>query len=159
MFVRVEVVRGWSGAAGEVGHLPLVLDGRSCECGSQGCWEKYASGSALILTAAQAGWQSSTAGPDILAAAEAGDARATGVVRSVAAHLVHGIRILSAAIDPGLVILGGGLGSDVRFVRFVNEAEQHQPVTPPRSHAPIRAATLGPYAGVIGAGDLARLRK
>ena len=37
--------------AGEFGHMQVVPDGRLCGCGHRGCWEQYASGTALVRDA------------------------------------------------------------------------------------------------------------
>ncbi|PRY44991.1 ROK family protein [Umezawaea tangerina] len=150
------VVRGVSGAGGEVGHLPLHPGGRACECGSSGCWEQYASGRALHRAAQVAGWYTETAGRDVLRAASAGDVVAAAAVAEVATHLVHGIVVLTAVLDSALVLLGGGLGSDPLFQPFVHAAASAATVTPPRRRIPIRPASLGVLAGVIGAADLSR---
>ncbi|MET1072126.1 MAG: ROK family protein [Umezawaea sp.] len=150
------VVRGLTGAGGEIGHLPLRPGGRVCECGARGCWEQYASGRALDRGARAAGWGGPTAGYDVLLAAGRGDQAATGVVGEVVADLVHGIAVLTAVLDPALVLLGGGLGSDPGFQVFVQAAASAATVTAPRARVPIGPASLGVLAGVIGAGDLAR---
>ena len=46
-----ELYRGRWGMAGEPGHYRVVPDGRLCGCGNRGCWEQYASGSALVAEA------------------------------------------------------------------------------------------------------------
>ncbi|MDB9920742.1 ROK family protein [Actinomycetota bacterium] len=46
-----ELFRGSHGAAGEVGHMGAVANGRLCGCGRKGCWEQYASGNALVRDA------------------------------------------------------------------------------------------------------------
>src|SRR5680860_1434009 len=45
------IFRGANGMAGEFGHMPVVPDGRRCECGNRGCWEQYSSGNALVREA------------------------------------------------------------------------------------------------------------
>ena len=99
--------RGAHRAAGEIGHLVYIPDGRPCPCGQRGCLERYASGSAL---AAQ--WPTSDGVPAPLAlfdAADAGDAVATAVrdefVRAVAAA----VRLLVLTCDVRRVVLGGGV--------------------------------------------------
>ena len=94
------LVRGWTGAGGEVGHVALKPLGRRCECGSRSCWEQYASGTALTRAARRAGWGAATASRDVLTAAASGDERASGVVLAHAGHLVHGLAILTAVLDP-----------------------------------------------------------
>jgi predicted NBD/HSP70 family sugar kinase len=99
--------RGSHRAAGEIGHLVYIPDGRPCPCGQRGCLERYASGSAL---AAQ--WPVDDDVPAPLAlfdSADAGDARAVAVrdefVRAVAAA----VRVLVLTCDVGRVVLGGGV--------------------------------------------------
>lgn len=99
--------RGAHRAAGEIGHLVYIPDGRPCPCGQRGCLERYASGSAV---AAQ--WPTSDGTPPPLAlfdAADAGDAKAVAVrdefVRAVAAA----VRLLVLTCDVGRVVLGGGV--------------------------------------------------
>ena len=154
--VNDQVVRGFRGAGGEIGHVPLQPGGRACECGSHGCWEQYASGRALHRAAQAAGWGTATAGHDVLRAARQGNPIAAKIVAEVAAHLVHGIMVLTAVLDPAQVLLGGGLGTDPLFQPFVQHAAAEAELTLPRTRVPIRPASLGALAGVIGAADLAR---
>jgi len=49
-----ELVRGKWGVAAEVGHMRVVPGGHYCGCGHEGCWEQYASGTALVRDARQA---------------------------------------------------------------------------------------------------------
>ena len=51
MVIDGRLQRGAHGVAGEWGHMRVVPDGRLCACGNRGCWEQYASGNALGLTA------------------------------------------------------------------------------------------------------------
>ena len=150
------LLRGATGAAGEIGHLPLVAasDGEACPCGSRGCWERYASGTALRRAAVAAGWDGPAPSHEVLAAAGA-DPAARAVVDRVAQHLVRGISYLAAALNPETVILGGGLGTDPRFLAIAQEALDAVEVTRPRSRPTLEAATLGSLAGAIGAADLA----
>lgn len=43
------LLRGRLGLAGEVGHMTIIRNGETCSCGNKGCWEAYASGTALSL--------------------------------------------------------------------------------------------------------------
>jgi glucokinase len=157
LVINGELIRGEQGLGGELGHLPLLVGGRGCVCGARGCWEQYASGSALTADAIRRRWRTPPfAGEEILAAAEAGDQTASDVTDTVAAHLAHGLTILGAALDPSCFILGGGLGTDGRFIRRVNEALGHFRAAQARTRIAAKAAQLGASAGLIGAADLAR---
>ena len=84
------LLEGVGGTGAEVGHTVLVLDGEDCTCGRKGCWEAYASATALIrqgkrAAAAQpesllAGYGEGLTGKDVFDAAAAGDAAAQAVV-------------------------------------------------------------------------------
>lgn len=51
IIIHNELYKGASGYSGEAGHLSIHADGKRCSCGSQGCWELYASENALLTEA------------------------------------------------------------------------------------------------------------
>lgn len=53
LLIDGQLFRGGYGVAPELGHLQVVLAGRSCACGKRGCWERYCSGTALAVTAVE----------------------------------------------------------------------------------------------------------
>src|SRR6185295_2795181 len=71
------LVRGANGFAGEIGHMVVARGGIPCVCGRKGCWERYASGTALGRMAREAGI--GERGEDVTAAALAGDPTALAV--------------------------------------------------------------------------------
>jgi predicted NBD/HSP70 family sugar kinase len=131
--------RGARGAAGEVGHVSIELDGRLCSCGKVGCWAAYVSQDELVRLAAlerdkgrpSSLWPSGTGhgrggGPRVtpnrvLAAAREGDRVAGDCVALVRRYLAAGIGNLVSVYDPELVVLGGFLGTafgdDVALLR------------------------------------------
>lgn len=101
------VRRGANGAAGEIGHIPLVTDGLACACGQRGCLERYASGSAL-----DAAWPSSAGRPapsELFAAAEAGDLDALRIRGEFACAVAAAVRLLVLTCDVARVVIGGGV--------------------------------------------------
>ena len=76
----------------------------------------------------------------------AGDARATNVLDAWAGPLRAAIDSVVAALDPELVVLGGGLGA------FAVRALQRAPALSPWYQCPVVGARLGDEAGAIGAG-------
>jgi predicted NBD/HSP70 family sugar kinase len=102
-----ELRRGATGAAGEVGHIPIRPDGPQCPCGQRGCGELYASGSGLARQ-----WESRTDAPlplEIFEAASAGDARATAIRDDFAAALADVVRVIVLSFDPHRIVIGGGV--------------------------------------------------
>ena len=106
-----EVLRGFGGLAGEPGHMIVEAGGRQCACGRRGCWEMYASGGALDRMAVERLGPTGR-GPDVTAAARAGDAVALEVLDQFAYWLALGISNLCILTDPELVVIGGGLSEE-----------------------------------------------
>jgi predicted NBD/HSP70 family sugar kinase len=48
MMMKNDFFRGYDGFAGEIGHMIIVPDGKPCNCGNKGCWERYCSDSSLL---------------------------------------------------------------------------------------------------------------
>ena len=106
-----EVLRGSGGLAGEPGHMIVEAGGRHCACGRRGCWEMYASGSALDRMAAlRLGPEIS--GPEVTAGVRQGDAAARDVLDEFTYWLALGISNLCILTDPEMVVIGGGLSED-----------------------------------------------
>ncbi|MDI2033728.1 ROK family protein [Paenarthrobacter nitroguajacolicus] len=105
-----QLVRGASGAAGEIGHLPLLsgdLD-TACPCGQTGCLELVASGSGLARQ-----WSGSGPWPaaSLFDAALDGDPLALDVQQRFFAGVAAAVRVLGLTFDPGVIYIGGGLNS------------------------------------------------
>jgi len=168
------LLRGAHGVAGEIGHLRLVPEGRLCGCGNRGCLEQYGSGSALVRDVREAaladpagarglleragGDVEAIDGPLVTAAARAGDAFALAQLARVGDALGQGIASLAAVLDPGVVVIGGGV-SEARELLLdpLRAAFERELIGRGfRPEAEIRLAAMGNRAGVVGAADLAR---
>lgn len=150
------LVRGAHGFAGEIGHVVVARGGIPCVCGRKGCWERYASGSALGRMGREAGV--GTRGEDVTALALAGDAKALAVFEEFAdwfalglVNLVHVLDVSRCVIAGGVVEAGEVLLDAVRraFARRLVAPDHRPPVE-------IVAATMGERAGAVGAALLAR---
>lgn len=148
------LVRGAHGFAGEIGHMIVEPDGPRCGCGSLGCWETVASGSALSRLGIER-LGASADGPAVVVAARAGNAVARSVLDDVGRRLGEGIAGLVNVLDPELVIVGGGaaagagdllLGPARVACAAAIEGAGHRP------DVPVVAAMLGADAAAIGAG-------
>lgn len=174
LLIDGELYRGAFGVAPELGHLQVVPDGRPCECGKSGCWERYCSGTALVETAIDlmgpqgsrgvlmarelADDPGSLTGRKVAAAAEAGDPVAQEAVAELARWLGVGLAMVSDVFDPDLIILSGGVGASSRL--FLDDARDQYAAqltgAKYRRKARIRATELGERAGMLGAAALAR---
>lgn len=149
--------RGHYGFAGEAGHITVVVGGRSCPCGSRGCWERYASGTALVAQYLEHGGDPEVGGPGITALAKSGDAKALAAVTEVGEWLGRGLASLVAVLDPAVIVVGGGVSEAGDLLLEPARQLMQENVTGAgrRPLPPVRPATLGNEAGVVGAALLA----
>lgn len=174
IIVDGQLLRGAHGAAAEIGHMNVVVDGRPCGCGRFGCWEQYASGNALVreardiatsdvgaasvLLALGDGTVDGITGAHITEAARIGCPASVEAFDRVGTWLGRGLADLVAILDPRTFVVGGGvceagellLASTRSTLSVTVAGGQDRPVPD------IRIATLGNDAGLIGAADLAR---
>jgi glucokinase len=153
-----ELYRGYQGFAGEAGHLTVVIDGRACPCGSRGCWERYASGTALVGHYVERGGDPEVGGPGITKAAANGDVLALAALSDVGEWLGRGLASLVAILDPELIVVGGGVSESGELLLEPARRQLAASVTgAARRPLPrVVAAQLGNEAGVVGAAMLAR---
>jgi glucokinase len=166
--------RGRWGMAGEPGHYRVVPDGRLCGCGNRGCWEQYASGSALVAEARdfarrapggavrllQLGGERAEgiSGSHITQAAREGDPGALRCFTTVGNWLGQGLADLAAILDPGCFVIGGGVSEAGELLIGPARAAFEKGLTGGtyRERASIKLAELGAEAGIVGAAELAR---
>ena len=168
------VFRGANGMAGEFGHMQVVPDGHRCPCGNRGCWEQYASGNALVRDAREllvanspvahhlrdlvGGDASALTGPQITEAASDGDQLSCELLAEIGTWLGVGLAGFAAAFDPSCIIVGGGVSAAGDLLLGPTRQAFSRTLTGRghRAEPPILVAALGPDAGFIGAGDMAR---
>ncbi len=158
LVLRNELYRGAQGFAGEAGHLTVVIDGRACPCGSRGCWERYASGTALVAHYVERGGDPEVGGPGITRAAAAGDPLSVAALADVGEWLGRGLASLVAILDPGVIVVGGGVSEAGDLLLEPARRRMAGSVTGVdiRPLPPVVPAALGNEAGVVGAAMLAR---
>jgi len=143
-----QLVRGAGGIAGAVGWYALSPHWRD-DYAQTGCWEAEAAGPAL---ARMAGTDSAE---QAVEAARRGDGRAVEAIRHTVEYLAMGIANLVSALNPEMIVLGGGLmqASDLfldplrrEFVRWAQPVAARQ--------VKIEVTQLGERAGLLGAARL-----
>jgi len=169
------LVRGAHGFAGELGHMVVDPAGPACPCGRRGCWETVASGGGLGRLARRAavagravralalagGDPDAVTGEHLTAAAAEGDAEARALMAEFAGWVALGLANLANALDPAVLVLGGGLVEagevllgPVRAALGGGVLGGVVPGNGERSLAVVPAA-LGERAGAVGAALLA----
>lgn len=168
------LLRGRFGVAAEFGHIRMVPDGLLCGCGNQGCWEQYASGSALVRYAKQRavatpeqatlllslgdGTPDGIAGKHVSQAALDGDPVSVDSFRELARWAGAGLADLASLFDPSAFIVGGGVSDEGELVlEPIRKSYRRWLVGSQwRPQAQVLAAQLGGKAGLVGVADLAR---
>ena len=163
--------RGFSGAAAELGHIIIDVNGPKCpaNCSNHGCLEAYVAGPAMAAAAAAAAAaQPASALGRALAAGHAidgrlltrlgleGDAGAVAVLARLGEYLGAGLVTLVNIFNPEVIVIGGGAAAAGELLlgpaRGVLQARGSRPA---RDQVRVVPAALGPDAGFIGAAALA----
>ncbi|MFJ9453762.1 ROK family protein [Kitasatospora sp. NPDC101447] len=149
--------RGATSSAGEWGHTKVQVGGRRCRCGARGCLEAYVGAEALVER-----WGAAPPGDEkaglaaLLAAAEAGEPAAVGLLDEAAEYLGAGIADLVNLFNPERIVIGGwaGLLLGPRLLPGIRAAATGYALRFPYEHALIVLGTLGPEAVTTGAATL-----
>lgn len=162
-----KIVEGVNFAAGEMGHMVIVVGGEQCNCGRKGCWERYASANALTAQTKEAMkvnpqskmWQQVNGNIEVVSGRTAFDAMRQGddaaqkVVSQYIYYVSTGIINIINALQPEIVCVGGGIGHEgenlLEPIRRHVEKERYSVYAEQQTQ--ICAAVLGNDAGIIGA--------
>ncbi len=163
-----QLYRGEVGSAGEIGHVTIDENGPPCKCGSYGCLESMAGGPAIALRAQQAiraGQATSLAAiqppesitaRDVALAAQMGDKLAQQLFAEAGRHIGVALASLANLLNPGLIIIGGGVAQAGRLlldpIRKTLEQRALQPVA---QSTRVVQSVVGRDASALGAVDLA----
>lgn len=171
IIIDKKIYNGFNHGGAEVGHMVIDMNGLPCVCGRRGCWEQYASATALIAQTRAA----AKANPDSLLfksvdgdlekingktafdALAQGCPVATEVVDAFARYLAAGIVNLITIFQPEMIVLGGGVSKAgaplLDRVQRILDAECYGDASSlPRTKFSI--AQMGNDAGVLGAAVL-----
>ena len=151
----------------ELGHVPFKIDGEMCTCGIRGCFEAYASVTALIrqtreamaanpasgMNAYTSAHNGRVSGRTAFDCARQGDAAAKQVVDTYIDYVANGIGGFIDIFRPDVVLIGGGLSNEgENLLGPINERLPKYVLAYDMIGAPqVKAATLGNDAGIIGA--------
>ncbi|MCH5213087.1 MAG: ROK family glucokinase [Oscillospiraceae bacterium] len=165
-----KIFRGFNGAAGEVGHMTLVSGGEVCSCGKTGCWEAYASVTALIrqTKAAMEAHPDSlmnkiaknvgkVSGRTAFEAAKQGDEVGKSVVEQYVRYIADGIVSCENFMQPEIIAIGGGISREGNYL--MNPIREYASVKGYNRFMPkskIITAKLFNDAGIVGAAMIAQ---
>lgn len=160
-----KIFRGHNGVGAEIGHTVIVSGGEDCTCGRKGCWEAYASVTALIRQTKEAMAKNSDSlmhqlaqkegkvtGRTSFDAAKQGDKAAQEVVEQYLSYVAEGITNMVNVFQPEKVVIGGSISKEGDYLlkpvaELVNKNDYNRYM----HKAEVEIATLFGDAGIIGA--------
>ena len=165
IIVGGNILRGYKGAGAEIGHFTLVHNGLPCTCGKKGCWESYASVTALISQTKVAmakhpesimhsivKEQGSVNGKTAFDAAKQGDGPALEVVRKYIEYIADGLVSVVNIFQPDKIVIGGGISKEKDYLLMpIREYVEKYHYNRDLRKIDIGVATLYNDAGIIGA--------
>ncbi len=166
-----QIYHGYTGAAGEGGHMSIDYRGPVCGCGKHGCIEAFAAGPAIgarararlaaeqsrhsaMLDLAQGKIEDVTS-ETVGRAFAAGDSLARKILQETAVFLTAWLSNIVDLLDPDVVVMGGGVAA--MLGPFFDEIEHGLPqwcVNPGAAEIPLRMAHYGADAGIAGGAAL-----
>ena len=153
-----QVLHGFLGMAGELGHITVVPNGNPCGCGNRGCVEKHASAQAISAMARLAGLGDVTS-EQVYHLARGGNAKAQDVFSAMGQALGIALAMLINTFNFPLYLLSGGvLAAWEEFAPPMLEEVRKRSFTYRTTGTRIEKATLGNEAGLYGAAYLPFLR-
>ena len=148
-----QLVRGASGAAGEIGYIPFGADPYEAESKEIGALERVTATRAIVEEYSKLSGTTKTV-PEIFEASLNGDKIAVDVLRNAAGYIARAIASIAAVVDPACVIIGGSIGSRNELLTMI-EAEIARCFPRP---IPIEASVLGNHAALAGGASIALSR-
>lgn len=173
IIVDGKIVNGVNNAGGECGHMVIMVNGEKCTCGRKGCWEAYASATALIrqTKAAMEKYPKSVmhklaeeegkvSGRTAFDAMRKGDIAGREVVDKYINYVACGLINIVNALQPEAICVGGGICNEgetlMEPLRRYIQAERYSIHS--KIQTEILKAELGNDAGVIGAAILGKVK-
>ncbi|RKN80471.1 ROK family transcriptional regulator [Paenibacillus ginsengarvi] len=144
-----QLMRGFGGFFGEVGHTTIETNGKRCRCGNKGCWEQYASESAILEMAEPLGIDRFES---LIELAHGGSPDAIRLFHQVGESLGIGIASLINTFNPELVLIGNQMTRAESWIRSaIDRVVAARSLPFHRKQAQIRFASLDTRSAVSGA--------
>lgn len=161
---------GTNGGGGEIGHSTLIHQGRKCNCSNRGCWEQYASATALVrqtkravafnkdsILAQVARDRGIIDGMTSFIAARKHDCPiALKVIDKYVDYIVSGLITITNIVHPEVVLIGGGVSKEGDYLisKIQNKLDNYTKKSNYEPYIAIKAAKLLNNAGIIGSASL-----
>ncbi|MDR7079476.1 glucokinase [Neobacillus niacini] len=152
-----KLIKGNNGFAGELGHMIIEQEGRLCGCGAAGCYEQYASTSALLRDYQKESLDGKAiSGEEYMLRLSQNDPIAITCYQRFIDYIVSGLVTIAHFINPESIIIGGGIiENGDRLINDIRKTFENKVMTIYQSTTSIEAAVLKNDASIMGAAFLA----
>ncbi|HQC54590.1 MAG TPA: ROK family glucokinase [Clostridia bacterium] len=169
IIVESKILLGKFGAGGEGGHMTLIYNGLPCTCGKKGCWECYASATALIRiteeyaakypdseVAKNIKHDGKASGKTAFLAARKGDKTGAKIVSKYVKYVSEGLISLVNIFRPDCILIGGGVSNEGEYLmkKIERRVSRYSYGGDRNYKVPVRKAELQNDAGILGAAAL-----
>ena len=170
IIINGKIYSGFNYAGGELGHMVIEHNGRSCTCGRRGCWETYSSATGLVTMTKEymmtnknsLMWKlvendiDRVSGKTAYKAAALGDMTARAVCAEYTDYLACGLTNIINIFQPEIISIGGGVSNEgenlMAPLREIVDKMQFTSRNDKKTE--LRIATLKNDAGIIGAANI-----
>ncbi len=171
IIINGKIYSGFNSAGGEIGHISMIEGGKECTCGRRGCWERYASTTALIDMTKEAieknpdSYLASLCGNDVskvngktaFTALEEGDALGIEIINKWLTYVASGITNMINIFQPEVLCIGGAISREGdRILKPIIEYVENNRYSRNVEQTEIKIAEYGNDAGLLGAAFLGR---
>ena len=144
IFLNRELYQGKNGFSGEMGHMIIDMNGKPCNCGSQGCWEAYASEHALLE-------QAESSIETVLELAKNHDQTAQDLFKEIGKYLGIGINNIINTFNPDQVIIGNRLALAREWIEEpIKTTIENHTLTHHQNELQLDFSKLEQYSTVLG---------
>lgn len=146
-----DIFRGKTCVAGEFGHIQIEKNGEQCLCGKKGCYERYASATALVKMVEEKTGKKLN-GKEIFELEKSGDLEIKSVVDSWIDYFTDGLSTIAYIFNPTLVVVGGGVTKQGDYLLDrIKKSLDGKLGENYKKNLEIKFAELGNNAGILGA--------
>lgn len=168
LIINKKLYTGKNGTAAEVGHMVINTNGNSCNCGGRGCWETYASVTALInqtkeyikenpMSPLAIAGKDGVTGRTSFDLAKKGDEGAKKVVKTWIKYISCGVISIINLLQPEVLMIGGAISKEGDYlINPIIEYQENNTYSQDVEKTKIMAARLGNDAGLIGSAFLGK---
>ncbi len=151
-----KLYRGRDNASGEIGHMPINLEGPKCNCGGNACLEAYI-GNTRILKQAKAVFHRDVTLEELSSLAKIKNKKALAIWREFARHLAVALAGVVNLLNPECIVIGGGIANAGEFLfGYVRRMLSERAMSVQSKGLRVKKARLGSDAGLIGAAIMVR---